>query len=85
VTNMTVGRQRHCKHISKVTQSTVGPPLLSSRLLGTFRSNGHNTNNNRSVLELLEVAISLRFALSYKRDFVREFSEQWFFVRHSSQ
>jgi hypothetical protein len=40
-------RQRFSKHISEVTQSTVGGhPLLSSSLLGTFHSNGQNINNN---------------------------------------
>jgi hypothetical protein len=59
---MTVARQRFVKHIHEVTQSTVGTPLLGSRLLGTFPSNGQNTNNNRVMHELLELVIYIRFA-----------------------
>jgi hypothetical protein len=45
---MTIARQRFGKHILEVTQSTVeGPPLLGSKSLGTFRSNGKNTDNNK--------------------------------------
>jgi hypothetical protein len=40
LTNMTVARQRFGKHFSEITQSTVGSPLLGSRSLGTFHSNG---------------------------------------------
>jgi hypothetical protein len=40
VTNVSVAKQRFGKHILEGKQSTVGPPLLSSRLLCTFRSNG---------------------------------------------
>jgi hypothetical protein len=48
VTNMTTATQRFGKHISEATQSTVGgPPLLGSKSLGTFRSNGQNININR--------------------------------------
>jgi hypothetical protein len=72
VTNMTVVRQRFGKHISQVTQSTVGPPLLGSRSLGTFRSNGQNTNNDRVIHELLEVVVSRRLVPSYKRKFISE-------------
>jgi hypothetical protein len=32
LTNMAVARQRIGEHILEVTQSTVGPPLLSNRL-----------------------------------------------------
>jgi hypothetical protein len=58
---MTVARQRFSKHISEVTQSTVGPPLLGSRSLGTFLSNGQNTNN-RVIHEFFEVVFYVRFA-----------------------
>jgi hypothetical protein len=48
VTNITIGRQRFGKRISEVAQSTVEePPLLGSKSLVTFRSNGQNTDNNR--------------------------------------
>jgi hypothetical protein len=48
VKNMTIARQRLGEHISEVMQSTVeGPPSLGSKSLGTFRSNGQNTNNDR--------------------------------------
>jgi hypothetical protein len=58
---MTVTRQRFGKHILDVTQSTVGLPLLGSTSLGTFRSNGRDTNNNRVIHELLELVISMEF------------------------
>jgi hypothetical protein len=44
---MTVARQLFVKHIHEVSQSTVGTLLLGSKSLGTFRSNGQITNNNR--------------------------------------
>jgi hypothetical protein len=59
---MTVARQRFDKHIPKITQSTVVPPFLGSRPLGTFLSNGQNTTNNRKIHELWEVVIYIRFA-----------------------
>jgi hypothetical protein len=40
VMNMIVAKQRFDKHITEVKQSKMGPPLLGSRSLGTFRSNG---------------------------------------------
>jgi hypothetical protein len=58
---MIAARQRFGKHIPEVTQSTVGPPLLVSRSLGTFRSNGQNTNNNRVIQVMLENVIYIRF------------------------
>jgi hypothetical protein len=71
---MTTARQRFGKHIPEVTQPTVeGPPLLGSKPLGTFRSNGQNTHNNRVLYELLEVTLSRWFAPSYKREFIRQF------------
>jgi hypothetical protein len=76
MTILTIARQRFCKRISEVTQSTLGPPLLGSRSLGTFRSNGKNINNNRVIHELFEVAVSRRFAPSYKREGIRE-SNTW--------
>jgi hypothetical protein len=40
---MIIARQRFRKYIPEVTQSTVeGSPLLGSKLLGTFLSNGQN-------------------------------------------
>jgi hypothetical protein len=43
MTNMTIARERFGKHVPDITQSTVeGPPLLDSKSLGTFRSNGKN-------------------------------------------
>jgi hypothetical protein len=72
VTNMAIARQRFGKQIPEVTQSTVArPPLLGTKSLGTFRSNGQNTDNNN---ELFEVVFSLRSAPSYKREFIRESS-----------
>jgi hypothetical protein len=67
----TIARQRFGKHISEVTQSMMeGPPLLGSKLLGTFRSNGRN----RLITdELFEVVVSLLFAPSYRREFIRKF------------
>jgi hypothetical protein len=62
VTNTTVARQRFGKHITEVTQSTVGPPLLGSRSLGIFRSNRQNTNNSRVIHELLDMVICNLFA-----------------------
>jgi hypothetical protein len=45
---MTIARQRFSKHIPEVMQSTAEePPLLGSKSLGTFGSNGQNTDNNR--------------------------------------
>jgi hypothetical protein len=51
VTNMTIARQRLCKLITEVTQSTVeGSPFLGSKSLGMFRSNCQNTDNNRGTV-----------------------------------
>jgi hypothetical protein len=48
VTNMTIDRQRFGKHVPKMTQLTVEElPLLGSKSLGKFRSNGQNTDNSR--------------------------------------
>jgi hypothetical protein len=74
VTNMTVARQRFGKHICEATQSTVGPPVLGSRSLGTFCTSGQNTNNSRVIHEVFEVVFSRRFAPSYKREGIRESS-----------
>jgi hypothetical protein len=62
MTNMTVARQRLGKHMSEVTKSTLGPPLLGSTSLVTFRSNGQKTNNNRVIHEPLKMVISIQFA-----------------------
>jgi hypothetical protein len=49
---MIIARQLFGKHMPKVTQSAVeGPPLLGSKLLGTFHSNGKADNNTGTVLD----------------------------------
>jgi hypothetical protein len=49
VTNITIATQRFGKHIPEVKQSAVeGPPLMGSKSLGTFLSNGQNTSKTSS-------------------------------------
>jgi hypothetical protein len=62
LTNMTVARQQFGKHISEVRQSAAGSLLLSNRSLGTFHSNGQNTDNNRRIHEMFQVVLYIRFA-----------------------
>jgi hypothetical protein len=59
---MTVVRQRFCKHIPEVTQSTMGPPLPGSRSLGARFVAMDKTKKNRVIHELLEMVIYIRFA-----------------------
>jgi hypothetical protein len=92
---MTVVRQRIGKPIPEVTLSTVGSPLLGSRSVGTFRSNGQNTNNSRGIHELFEVVVFILFAWKLVQSqgilhsaFVRKFndsvcSDSSFVFRHS--
>jgi hypothetical protein len=76
---MTNVRQLFGKHVPEVTQSIAEEPSsLGSRSLGTFRSNGQNTNNNTVIHELFEVMVSRQFAPSYKREFIREFMVESF-------
>jgi hypothetical protein len=55
-----------------LVNARVGPPLLGSMSLGTFRSNGQNANTKREIQEMFEVVISHRLASSYEREFIRE-------------
>jgi hypothetical protein len=80
--------QRFCKHILEVTQSTVGPPLLSSRKT--------NKNRMRQPFEMVTDILAAWKLQKSRNSFVRvirqtdvvqgsSVCEQWFFVRHSSQ